>query len=89
MEEILGNRKENGGGKQDPKLLEFGDRFEETARGMLYIHVTGVDELRAELKQVGFAVEGDFLRSKIANESERPRSIQMNAGFGYAGNQFD
>ena len=68
-------------GKQDPKLLEFGDRFEETTRGMLYIHVTEVDKLRAELKQVGFAVEGDFLRSKIANESERTKKYSDECRF--------
>ena len=48
---------------------------------MLYIHVTEVDELRAELKQVGFAVEGDFLRSKIANESERTKKYSDECRF--------
>lgn len=74
-------RKKWRDGKQDPRLLEFGDRFDETSRGMLYIHVTEVDELRAELKQIGFTVEGDFLRSKIANESERTKKYSDECRF--------
>ena len=63
-------RKKWRSGKQDPKLLEFGDRFEETSRGMLYIHVPDVDQVRSDLIASGFLVEGDFLRSKVAPESE-------------------
>lgn len=54
--------------KQDPSLLEFGDRFEETSRGKLYLHVPSVSELRIDLQKCGFSVVGDFLRSKIADE---------------------
>ena len=63
-------RKKWRSGKQDPKLLEFGDRFEETSKGMLYIHVPDVDQVRSDLIVSGFLVEGDFLRSKVAAESE-------------------
>jgi hypothetical protein len=55
---------------QDAALLEFGDRFEETPKGKLYIHVPEISEIRKALKQIGFVVEQDVLRSKIATESK-------------------
>ena len=56
-------------GKQNPELLEFGDRFEDTSRGKLYIHVPAVEEIRSDLKAAGFSVEKDILRSKLSEES--------------------
>ena len=56
-------------GEQNPKLLEFGDRFEETPKGKLYIHVPEVEEIRRDLIEAGFSVERDILRSKISQES--------------------
>ena len=55
-------------GKQDPGLQEFGDRFEETPKGKLFIHVPDVSELRSDLQTEGFVVERDVLRSKLAEE---------------------
>lgn len=57
-------------GLQDAALLEFGDRFEETPKGKLYIHVPEISEIRKALKQIGFVVEQDVLRSKISTESK-------------------
>jgi len=56
-------------GKQNPELLEFGDRYEQTERGKLYLHVPEIEDLRNDLRNAGFLVLRDFLRSKIANES--------------------
>ena len=56
-------------GKQNPALLEFGDRFEKTDLGDLFIHVPTAREVRALCKAAGFRVEADALRSKLANES--------------------
>ena len=62
-------RKKWNAGKQDPGLLEFGDRFEETPKGKLFIHVPDVSELRSDLQTEGFVVERDVLRSKLAEET--------------------
>ena len=61
-------RKKWNQGKQDPGLQEFGDRFEETPKGKLFIHVPDVSELRSDLQAAGFVVERDVLRSKLAEE---------------------
>jgi hypothetical protein len=57
-------------GDQNPELLEFGDRFEDTDKGKLYIHVPEVAEVRADLQKSGFTVERDILKSKICEESK-------------------
>lgn len=56
-------------GRQDPALLEFGDRYEETDLGKLYIHVPTVKEVREDLKASGWSCEWERPRSTIANES--------------------
>ena len=55
--------------KQQPELLEFGDRFEETELGSLYIHVPTPAEVRKELQETGWKCEWDSLRSAIAHEN--------------------
>ena len=62
-------RKKWNRGDQNPELCEFGDRFEETPRGKLYIHVPEVQDIRRDLIEAGFSVESDFLRSKISQET--------------------
>ena len=57
-------------GEQNQELLEFGDRFEETDKGMLYIHVPEVADVRLDLSNTGFSVERDLLKSKICEESK-------------------
>ena len=56
--------------KQNPELIEFGDRFEQTEKGKLFIHVPEIGEVRADLKKCGFVVEQDILRSKVIEESD-------------------
>ena len=56
--------------QQGEKLLEFGDRYEETVRGMLYLHVPDIAEIKKDLKESGFLLEYDQMRSSIADESE-------------------
>lgn len=55
-------------GKQDPDLAEFGDRIGGTPWGDLYIHVPEANALRADLKEAGFRIEADTLRSTLAEE---------------------
>lgn len=57
-------------GQQNPELLEFGDRFEETPRGKLFIHVPDVGDIRSDLMAAGFSVERDIVKSKICEESK-------------------
>jgi ubiquinone/menaquinone biosynthesis C-methylase UbiE len=57
-------------GQQNPELLEFGDRFEETPRGKLFIHVPDVGDVRSDLMAAGFSVERDIVKSKICEESK-------------------
>ncbi|MBN2068461.1 MAG: class I SAM-dependent methyltransferase [Opitutales bacterium] len=56
-------------GSQDPRLDDFGDRFESTPLGDLYIHIPVPEEIREDLKASGFKIDGDALRSQIAKES--------------------
>jgi len=56
--------------QQGEKLLEFGDRYEETVRGMLYLHVPDIAEIKKDLKENGFLLEYDQMRSSVADESE-------------------
>ena len=57
-------------GLQDKALVEFGDRYGETPNGKLFIHVPDTMEIRKDLKDVGFLLERDVLRSKISDESQ-------------------
>lgn len=62
-------RKKWNRGDQNSELLEFGDRFEETPRGKLYIHVPDLEDIRLDLRREGFSVERDIQRSKICEEN--------------------
>ena len=56
-------------GKQQKELLEYGDRWENTDLGTLYIHVPVPEEVREVLQLTGWKCEWDSLRSAIARES--------------------
>ncbi len=62
-------------GEQKPELLEFGDRWEETVHGTLYIHIPLPDEVREDLVATGWKYEWDRLRSDIAVESPAVREF--------------
>lgn len=68
-------------GKQNPMLLDFGDRFESTDLGELFIHVPTAQEVRDLCKEAGFRVEVDALRSSIANESLEVREFSDDCRF--------
>ncbi len=55
-------------GKQDRSLLEFGDRYEDTEFGRLFVHVPTGNEVREDLKATGWKCDFDTLRSQIAKE---------------------
>lgn len=62
-------------GQQQPELLDFGDRWEKTDLGMLYIHVPTPAEVREDLAATGWKCEWDSLRSSIARE--KPVTVQF------------
>lgn len=60
-------------GEQGGQLHEFGDRFEETDLGEVFIHVPVPEEIREDLKETGFRCVWDRMRSQIATESATVR----------------
>tara|TARA_B100001057_G_scaffold251328_1_gene251596 strand:- start:7777 stop:8610 length:834 start_codon:yes stop_codon:yes gene_type:complete len=76
-------------GQQDKSLIDFGDRFEETPRGKLFIHVPAVTEIREDLKKAGFLVERDLLRSRVAEESELVKKFSDECRFWVARKPLD
>lgn len=57
-------------GKQDPRLVEFGDRyFEEAGTGRTFMHLPDRAEILADLAATGWAHTFDALRKEIAKES--------------------
>ena len=73
-------------GIQQKELLEFGDRWEETDLGHLYIHVPTPEEVRAALQKAGWKCEWDRPRSGIANESLPTREFSDECRFWVARN---
>ncbi len=57
-------------GKQTKGLCEYGDRYEPTKLGELFIHVPAKHDIVDDLKAIGFKLEADALRSRIAVEPE-------------------
>jgi len=51
-------------------LIEFGDRFDQTPNGKLYLHVPEISEVKKDLVEAGLKLEWDKLRSSITDESE-------------------
>jgi len=73
-------------GRQQPELLEFGDRWEQTDLGPLYIHVPTPDEVRQALREAGWKCEWDHPRSSIAHESPATRVFSDECRFWVARN---
>ncbi len=68
-------------GKQKEELDDFGDRFESTPLGELFIHVPSTEEIRRDLKSTGFKTLSDFRRSQVANESSAVREFSDDCRF--------
>ena len=57
-------------GDQDPRLLEFGDRyFEEAGVGRTFMHLPDRAEILADLAATGWVHEFDAMRSEVAREA--------------------
>jgi ubiquinone/menaquinone biosynthesis C-methylase UbiE len=68
-------------GSQDKALLEFGDRYGDTANGKLFIHVPDTSDIRKDLKEAGFLLERDVLRSRVAEESQMVKDFSDECRF--------
>ncbi|MCX6952686.1 MAG: class I SAM-dependent methyltransferase [Verrucomicrobia bacterium] len=57
-------------GEQDPRLVEFGDRyFEEAGTGRTFMHLPDRREILADLAATGWTHEFDAMRKEVAKES--------------------
>jgi len=67
--------------QQGEQLLELGDRYEETPRGMLYLHVPEIHEVKEDLVASGFQLEWEKMRSSIVEEPERVKKYSDDCRF--------
>lgn len=68
-------------GEQKKSLDDFGDRFESTDMGDVYIHVPDQASMEALVQDVGFQVEIVVPRSIIANEDPNVREFSDDCAF--------
>ena len=68
-------------GEQDPRLLEFGDRYFEDESGRTFMHLPNRDEILADLAATGWAHELDAMRSVLARESPEVRKFSDECRF--------
>lgn len=68
-------------GMQDKALLEYGDRYGQTPNGKLFIHVPDTSDIRRDLKDIGFLLERDVMRSKISDESQTVKDFSDDCRF--------
>lgn len=62
-------------GEQDPRLLEFGDRYFEDEAGRTFMHLPDRREILEDLAATGWRHEFDQMRSSIARESRAVRDF--------------
>ncbi len=55
-------------GEQDPRLVEFGDRYFEDAHGRTFMHLPDREEILADLAETGWLHTFDSLRSELGRE---------------------
>ena len=55
-------------GKEKPELEDFGDRTEQTAHGVHFMHVPTVGEMQLLLTRVGYHIEVSLMRSELVKE---------------------
>ncbi len=69
-------------GKQDPRLVEFGDRyFEEEGTGRTFMHLPNRAEILEDLAATGWTHEFDTMRSKLSRESKPVRDFSDECRF--------
>lgn len=69
-------------GEQDPRLVEFGDRyFEEEGTGRTFMHLPDRKEILADLAATGWTHHFDCMRSKLSRESKPVRDFSDECRF--------
>ena len=68
-------------GAQDPRLVEFGDRYFEDEAGRTFMHLPDRAEILADLAATGWAHTFDALRSALASESRAVRNFSDECRF--------
>ena len=68
-------------GLEDKNLVEFGDRYGDTPNGKLFIHVPDTADIRKDLKESGFLLERDVLRSRVCDESQTVKDFSDECRF--------
>jgi SAM-dependent methyltransferase len=68
-------------GDQDPRLLEFGDRYFEDDAGRTYMHLPDRAEVLADLAAAGWRHRFDALRREVAGESRAVRDFSDECRF--------
>lgn len=68
-------------GRQNPRLVEFGDRYFEDDLGRTFMHLPDRAEILADLKATGWTHTWDALRRDIARESRAVRDFSDECRF--------
>jgi SAM-dependent methyltransferase len=68
-------------GTQDPRLVDFGDRYFEDETGRTFMHLPNREEILADLSTTGWIHTFDSLRRDIAKESRAVRDFSDECRF--------
>lgn len=68
-------------GTQNPRLVEFGDRYFEDEAGRTFMHLPDRAEILADLKATGWKHTFDAMRQEIAKESAAVRAFSDECRF--------
>jgi SAM-dependent methyltransferase len=68
-------------GEQDPRLVEFGDRYFEDEAGRTFMHLPDRREILEDLAATGWTHTFDAMRHKIARESRAVRDFSDECRF--------
>jgi SAM-dependent methyltransferase len=68
-------------GDQDPRLIEFGDRYFEDENGRTFMHLPDRREILEDLAATGWRHAFDALRSEVARESKPVRDFSDECRF--------
>jgi SAM-dependent methyltransferase len=66
---------------QDPRLVEFGDRYFEDEAGRTFMHLPDRPEILADLAAAGWTHEFDAMRAELARESRAVRDFSDECRF--------
>jgi len=68
-------------GEQDPRLVEFGDRYFEDETGRTFMHLPDRKEILEDLAATGWTHQFDAMRTEVARESRAVRDFSDECRF--------